>query len=105
MGYTQKICIVLPNRVKMGDMQLPERPMDREFRDFLDQNQIPDPASLLSDEEPPVPVDLTRLRALHNRELAPAENEWVSFLVSRYRVWHEANQRILNEAARRNEAD
>ena len=105
MGYTQKICFVLPNRVKMGDMQLPERPMDPEFQAFLEENQIPHPASFLSDEEPPEPVDLDRLRAFRNRDLAPADTEWVSFLVAKYRVWHDANQQILNEAARRNEAE
>lgn len=104
MGYTRNL-LCLFNRVKMTNMQLPEGPVDPEFCSFLDENQIPDPASLLSNEEPPEPVDLNRLRALRNRELAPAETEWVTFLVARYRVWHEAEQRILKEAARRHEAD
>jgi len=70
---------------------------DPEFKRFLDEQGIPSPGEMLVDDEPPEAVDVEKLRAFHRRELGGPEAEWVAFLISRYRAWHEADLRIGEE--------
>jgi len=71
--------------------------MHPDFKRFLDEQGIPSPDEMLVDDEPPEAVDLEKLRAFHRRELSGPDAEWVAFLISRYRAWHEADLRIGEE--------
>jgi len=49
------------------------------------------PKGMLRDEEPPEAVDLEKIRAFNRGELDVPEDEWVAFLLTHYRSWHEAS--------------
>jgi len=72
-----------------------ETVMDPEFKSFLNELGLPIPEANLVDDEPPEAVDADKLRAFHRRELSGPDMEWVGFLISRYRAWHEADVRIV----------
>ena len=69
--------------------------MDPEFKDFFDELGLPDPEAMVVDEEPPEAVSAEKLQAFHRRELSGPDAEWVAFLISRYRAWHEADRQII----------
>ena len=69
--------------------------MDPAFKEFLDELGIASPENMLVDDEPPEAVNPDKLRAFHRRELGGPEAEWVAFLISRYRAWHDADLRII----------
>ena len=52
------------------------------------------PKGMLRDEEPPEAVDLEKIRAFNRGELDVPEDEWVAFLLTHYRSWHEASLRV-----------
>ena len=70
-------------------------PADPEFKRFLDDLGLPDPEAMVVDEEPPEAVSAEKLQAFHRRELSGPDAEWVAFLISRYRAWHEADMRMM----------
>jgi len=78
-------------------MESQREPEDSEFKRFCEQQGIRSPADMLVDDEPPEPVNVDKLRAFHRRELSGPDMEWVGFLISRYRAWHEADMRILED--------
>ncbi len=78
-------------------MDSPRDPLDPEFKKFLDELGLPPPGENLVDDEPPEAVNADKLRAFHRQELTGPEAEWVGFLVSRYRAWHDANLRIVED--------
>jgi hypothetical protein len=68
--------------------------MGADFRSLLDELRIPSLADNLVDEDPPEPVDEAKLRAFYEGGLTGPEREWIAFLVTRYRVWHQADMRL-----------
>ena len=76
-------------------MDSPRDAGEPEFKRFLDELGVPSPEKMLVDDEPPEAVNPDKLRAFHRRELSGPDAEWVAFLISRYRAWHEADLRFL----------
>ncbi len=54
----------------------------------------------LSAEQPPIAVDDSKLRALHNHELDFVSQDEVLFLIAHYQAWWDANVRITADLAR-----
>lgn len=68
--------------------------MDPDFKAFLDLHGIPDPESVLIDDESLEPLNDEKIRAFQEQELSKEERRWIAYLIARYRVWNEAYQRI-----------
>jgi hypothetical protein len=67
------------------------------YADLLAQQHTPSLFADLSDETPPEPVDRERIRAFARHELSEPEMQWIAYLVSHFRTWHEVWNEIDGE--------
>lgn len=68
--------------------------MDPDLKAFIHELGVADPKSLLVGGEPPDPLDEEKIRAFQSQKLSKEERRWIAFLITRYRVWNEACERL-----------